>query len=97
MLFKRNKPNNQYSNKSLYDDLRYSNPDLTNPYTNNMGMYNQMPNNMYNQMEENRLLYEIKENRRRINNLAKRIIRLENYLRIRDTSDYSILDDETNQ
>lgn len=51
-------------------------------------------NYMYNPLEENRILLEIKENRRRINNLAKRIIRLENYLRIRDTSDYSILDDD---
>ena len=59
-------------------------------------MYNPNNYNNYYQSphEENRLMLEIKENRRRINNLAKRIVRLENYLRIRDTSDYSILDDE---
>ena len=52
-------------------------------------------NNFYqNPYEDNRIILEIKENRRRINNLAKRIVRLENYLRIRDTSDFSILDDE---
>lgn len=52
-------------------------------------------NNFYqNPYEDNRIMLEIKENRRRINNLAKRIVRLENYLRIRDTSDFSILDDE---
>lgn len=59
-------------------------------------MYN--PNNYtnfyQNPYEDNRIMLEIKENRRRINNLAKRIVRLENYLRIRDTSDFSILDDE---
>ena len=56
------------------------------------------PGSLYNppqSYEQNRLILEIKENRRRINNLAKRIVRLENYLRIRDSSDYSILDDET--
>ncbi len=56
------------------------------------------PNTLYQPQtnhEQNRLILEIRENRRRINNLAKRIVRLENYLRIRDNSDYSILDDET--
>lgn len=47
-----------------------------------------------NNLENERLILEIKENRRRINNLAKRIVRLENYLRIRDTNDYSIIDEE---
>lgn len=46
------------------------------------------------EVQDNRLQMEIRENRRRINNLAKRIIRIENYLRIRDTSDYSIVEDE---
>ncbi|HHZ17837.1 MAG TPA: hypothetical protein GX390_00970 [Acholeplasmataceae bacterium] len=49
---------------------------------------------MYPEIQSNRLQMEIMENRRRINNLAKRIIRIENYLRIRDTSDYSIVEDE---
>lgn len=66
-----------------------------NNYSN---MYNQNPmgnqsNTLYPNYEDNRLMLEIKENRRRINNLAKRIVRLENYLRIRDVSDYSIIDD----
>ena len=81
--------NRKNKTNDMFNDLRFSNPDYTNQYTNNFSQ-----NNMYNNLEENRLLYEIKENRRRINNLAKRIIRLENYLRIRDTSDYSILDDD---
>jgi len=49
---------------------------------------------MYPGMQFEKLQYEIKENRRRINNLTKRIIRLENYLRIRDTSDYSYIDED---
>jgi len=66
-----------------------------NNYSN---MYNQNPmgsqsNTLYPNYEDNRLMLEIKENRRRINNLAKRIVRLENYLRIRDVSDYSIIND----
>ena len=60
----------------------------------NMYNPNSYNTNYQSPHEENRLMLEIKENRRRINNLAKRIVRLENYLRIRDTSDYSILDDE---
>ena len=66
-------------------------------------MFNKMPKNQNNNLYQNaqtnsldyeRLLLEIKENRRRINNIAKRILRLENYLRIRDTSDYAIIDEE---
>lgn len=66
-------------------------------------MFNKFPknqnNNLYqkaqtNSLDYERLLLEIKENRRRINNIAKRILRLENYLRIRDTSDYAIIDEE---
>ncbi len=61
-----------------------------NPFQENMNM-----NSLYPNYEKDRLIYEIKENRRRINNLAKRIVRLENYLRIRDTSDYVVLEDES--
>ena len=50
--------------------------------------------NMYPNMEFNRLQYEIKENRRRINNLAKRITRIESYLRIKDTSDYGYIEED---
>lgn len=49
---------------------------------------------MFPQFQTERIQYEIRENRRRINNLAKRITRIENYLRIRDNSDYSIAEDE---
>lgn len=52
------------------------------------------PSGMYPAIQFDRLQLDIKENRRRINNLAKRIIRIENYLRIRDTTDYSILEEE---
>lgn len=61
----------------------------SNPFQENMKM-----NTLYPNYEHDRLIYEIKENRRRINNLAKRIVRLENYLRIRDTNDYVVLEDE---
>lgn len=52
--------------------------------------------NMYPNMEASRLQYEIKENRRRINNLAKRITRIESYLRIKDTSDMGFIEDNQN-
>lgn len=61
----------------------------TNPFQENMNM-----NTLYPNYQQDRLIYEIKENRRRINNLAKRIVRLENYLRIRDTNDYVVLEDD---
>ena len=70
----------------------------------NKNKFQKRPNNFNSQqfqnqkeftsLENERLILEIKENRRRINNLAKRIVRLENYLRIRDTTDYSIIEDE---
>ncbi len=62
------------------------------------GMNFQDPNmsSMYPNLQYERIQFEIKENRRRINNLAKRIIRIENYLRIRDTSDYPITEDDPN-
>lgn len=60
-------------------------------YQNNPNM-----NNMYPGLEMNRLIYEIKENRRRINNLAKRMTRIEAYLRIKDTSDTSYIDENQN-
>ena len=63
----------------------------SNPFQENMNM-----NILYPNYQLDRLIYEIKENRRRINNLAKRIVRLENYLRIRDTNDYVVLEDEDN-
>ena len=63
----------------------------SNPFQENMNM-----NSLYPNYQLDRLIYEIKENRRRINNLAKRIVRLENYLRIRDTNDYVVLEDEDN-
>jgi len=52
---------------------------------------------IYPQVLEDRLQFEIRENRRRINNLTKRVIRLENYLRIRDTQDYIDLEDDHNE
>lgn len=55
------------------------------PYPNNQYQMNPAMSSNY-QLE--RFQYEIKENRRRINNLAKRVIRLENYLRIKDTEEF---------
>ena len=54
----------------------------------------QPESSIYPQVQEDRLQFEIRENRRRINNLTRRVIRLENYLRIRDTSEYANLDDD---
>ena len=51
---------------------------------------------MYPGLEINRLIYEIKENRRRINNLAKRLTRIESYLRIKDTSEYGYIEENQN-
>lgn len=43
---------------------------------------------LYPNMQFDRLLIEVNENRRRISNLNRRVTRLENYLRIRDNDDY---------
>ena len=61
-----------------------------------MGPQGPMPQGgaMFPQVQEDRLQFEIRENRRRITNLTKRVIRLENYLRIRDSSDYVNIDDD---
>ncbi|HHX79584.1 MAG TPA: hypothetical protein GX692_00765 [Acholeplasmataceae bacterium] len=58
-------------------------------------MGEQMSNqsSLYPNMQFDRLQFEINENRRRISNLARRVTRLENYLRIRDNSDYSVGDE----
>ena len=59
--------------------------------------YQQSPMNpMYPGLEVNRLIYEIKENRRRINNLAKRLTKIESYLRIKDTSEYGYIEENQN-
>lgn len=83
MFNKRNNQQNPNYDFGTFDERtsfnQYNNPNMSNLY----------PNFQYE-----RIQYEIKENRRRINNLAKRITRIENYLRIRDTSDYSINDDD---
>lgn len=50
-----------------------------NPYQNYDNQYD-----FSRGIEVERLIYEFQENRRRINNLLKRITRLENYLRIKD-------------
>ena len=76
------KKNNYQPNFGSFDER-------TN-YSNNQNM-----SSMYPDFQFERLQYEIKENRRRINNLAKRIIRIENYLRIRDTSDYVVNDEDS--
>lgn len=73
----------------MFSKRANQNTQNSNPFHENMNM-----NTLYPNYEHDRLIYEIKENRRRINNLAKRIVRLENYLRIRDTSDYVVLEDE---
>lgn len=49
---------------------------------------------MLSSMQFERLQYDIMENRRRINNLAKRVARIESYLRIRDTPEYGYVEDE---
>lgn len=73
----------------MFSKRTNQNTQNSNPFQENMNM-----NTLYPNYERDRLIYEIKENRRRINNLAKRIVRLENYLRIRDTNDYVVLEDD---
>jgi hypothetical protein len=55
---------------------------------------NQNPAPMYPSMQFERLQYEILENKRKLNNIAKRLTRIESYLRIKDTSDYSYVEDK---
>ena len=97
-------PMNQYQNQ-MYGEQPGFHPGMMQGAP---GMGSGMPNDMFQEMPQgmqpegsmfpqvqgDRLQYEILENRRRINNLTKRIIRLENYLRIRDTSDYVNVDDD---
>lgn len=85
MFFKKERNNNSNQNINQNPFQENFNTNMLYPNMNMQSGHN---------YEQDRLIYEIKENRRRINNLAKRIVRLENYLRIRDTSDYSILDEE---
>ena len=49
---------------------------------------------LYPQMQSERLQQEIMENRRRINNLAKRVARIESYLRIHDTPEYGYIEED---
>ncbi|HHU56078.1 MAG TPA: hypothetical protein GXZ48_05270 [Acholeplasmataceae bacterium] len=52
---------------------------------------------MYPQLQSDRLIQEILENRRRLNNLARRVSRLENYLRIHETPDGGYFEEESPQ
>lgn len=81
-MFNRQKQNGQGNPFGTFQERM--NPYGGAPYPENQAM----PINY--QLE--RFQYEIKENRRRINNLAKRIVRIENYLRIRDTEGLNIDD-----
>lgn len=49
---------------------------------------------MFPQLQGERLRIEILENRRRLNNLARRVSRIENYLRIQERPDYGYYEDE---
>lgn len=98
-------PSNQFQGQMFSDQKGY-NPGMMQGPPQGMqpgmqqGMYPgmqpgmQQESSIYPQVQEDRLHFEIQENRRRINNITKRIIRLENYLRIRDTSDYVNVDDD---
>lgn len=77
--------NNNNVNKNKNMDPRYMDYQV-NP---NMS-------NMYPGLEVNRLIYEIKENRRRINNLAKRLTRIESFLRIKNTSEFGYIEENQN-
>lgn len=50
---------------------------------------------LFPQLQGDRLIQEIIENRRRLNNLARRVTRIENYLRIRETPDGGYFEDES--
>ena len=56
--------------------------DYNNYYFDQNANYNS--ENYPRTIEIDRLIFDFQENRRRINNLLKRISRLENYLRIKD-------------
>jgi hypothetical protein len=75
---------NPYQQKDQY----YQNPYSKNQFPNQQPTIDPNLSSLYPNSQYERLQIEIRENRRRINNLQKRVIRLENYLRIRDTSDY---------
>lgn len=49
---------------------------------------------MFPGFQHDRLQFEIMENRRRLNNLAKRVARIESYLRIKDVPEYGYVDEE---
>lgn len=55
---------------------------------------NMNPMPIYPNMQFERLQYELQENRRKLNNLAKRITRIESYLRIKDVSDYGYAEEK---
>jgi hypothetical protein len=74
-------------NQNFYDQGQFS----QGPMQPGQQMGNQ--SSLYPGTQFEKLQFEISENRRRINNLTRRVTRLENYLRIRDNSDYSIGDE----
>jgi len=49
---------------------------------------------LYPQVAGERFRIEIMENRRRLNNLAKRVSRIESYLRIHDTPEYGYIEED---
>ena len=71
--------------QNFYDQEYFSQAQMGEQMSNQSSLY---PN-----MQFDRIQFEINENRRRISNLARRVTRLENYLRIRDDSDYSLGDE----
>lgn len=109
MFNKRNNQNAQNNQNFGYFEERFQG----NPYYQNIPgqmpnssipnpnmAYGNTPNQqgqMYPNIQYERIQYEIKEDRRRINNLAKRITRIENYLRIRDDSEYANIEEENSQ
>lgn len=98
-------PMNQYQNQ-MYGEQPSFHPGMMQggpagmPGAMPNDMFQEMPQgmqpegSMYPQVQGDRLQFEVQENRRRINNLTRRIIRLENYLRIRDSSDYVNVNDD---
>lgn len=49
---------------------------------------------LYPGFQTDRIYQEIRENRRRIDNLARRVSRIENYLQIRDNNDINYSEDD---
>lgn len=64
------------------------------PYFNEPNLQQPGQSSLYPGFQMERLFQEVRENRRRIDNLARRVSRIENYLQIRDNNDLDYSNDD---